>query len=66
MIEAGFPRRIPVRERIAASRRQKGERGIRQRRYWEHLIRDENDLQRHRDYVHINLVKHGYAKHAAD
>lgn len=31
-----------------------------QRRFWEHLIRDENDRQRHMDYIHYNPVKHGY------
>ena len=33
-----------------------------QPRYWEHLIRDEEDWQRHVDYIHYNPVKHGYAK----
>lgn len=42
------------------------ETGVWQRRYWEHLIRDETDLQRHVDYIHINPVKHGYVKRAAD
>ncbi|GAI70267.1 unnamed protein product [marine sediment metagenome] len=40
------------------SRKQKRERGIWQRRFWEHQIRDENDLQRHVDYIHYNPVKH--------
>ena len=31
-----------------------------QPRYWEHLIRDENDWRRHADYLHYNPVKHGY------
>lgn len=66
LIKAGFSRRVPAGERISTSRGQKGERGIWQRRYWEHLIRDESDLQRHMDYVHINPVKHGYAARAAD
>ena len=42
------------------------ESGLWQRRYWEHLIRDEHDLQRHVDYIHFNPVKHGYAKQASD
>jgi putative transposase len=66
LIKSGFSRRIPAGERISPSRRQKGERGIWQRRYWEHLIRDESDLQRHIDYVHINPVKHGHVTRAAD
>jgi len=66
LIKAGFSRAIPKGERIRATRRRKGERGIWQRRFWEHLITDEDDLRRHVDYVHINPVKHGYAARAAD
>ena len=33
-----------------------------QRRYWEHSIIDENDLNKHIDYIHYNPVKHGYVK----
>ncbi len=39
---------------------QRREKMIWQRRYWEHLIRDENDFQNHMDYIHCNPVKHGY------
>lgn len=31
-----------------------------QRRYWEHLIRDEIDYEYHMDYIHFNPVKHGH------
>ncbi|MGH2448271.1 MAG: transposase, partial [Chloroflexota bacterium] len=44
----------------------KGERGIWQRRYWEHLIRDERDLAVHIDYVHFNPVKHGHVARVRD
>ena len=37
-----------------------------QRRYWEHSIIDENDLNKHIDYIHYNPVKHGYVKSAKD
>ena len=30
-----------------------------QKRYWDHVIRDEVDFQRHLDYIHFNPVKHG-------
>jgi putative transposase len=43
-----------------------GERGIWQRRYWEHTIRDENDFARHVDYIHINPVKHGLVTRVRD
>jgi len=41
------------------SRQKKHEAAIWQRRYWEHLIRDEKDLNTHIDYIHYNQVKHG-------
>ena len=66
LIKAGFSRRIPKTERRNSSRVDKGERGIWQRRYWEHMIRDEHDYARHVDYIHFNPVKHGYAQRAAD
>lgn len=37
-----------------------------QRRYWDHLIRSQRDLNRHLDYIHYNPVKHGYTKGPAD
>ena len=37
-----------------------------QRRYWEHLIRDDNDLNRHRDYIHYNPVKHNHVERVVD
>ncbi len=37
-----------------------------QDRYWDHIIRDEDDLQRHFDYIHFNPVKHGYVRHPED
>src|ERR1700743_2171271 len=44
----------------------RGERGIWQRRYWEHTIRDETDFERHINYVHINPVKHGLVTRVRD
>lgn len=66
LIKAGFSRSIAHDEHIRPSRKRKGERGIWQRRFWEHLILDEGDLQRHLDYIHINPVKHGYVDKASD
>lgn len=37
-----------------------------QNRYWEHTIRDEEDLNRHLDYIHYNPIKHGYCAKAID
>lgn len=66
LIKAAFSRALPKSEAITASRERKRERGIWQRRYWEHLIRDEEDLERHVAYIHGNPVKHGYVTKAAD
>ncbi len=66
LIKTGFSRRVTADERRSDSRRQKGERGIWQRRYWEHLIRDDEDYRRHVDYVHYNPVKHGHVARAAE
>ncbi|GAP12956.1 transposase [Longilinea arvoryzae] len=43
-----------------ASRMAHREVAIWQRRFWEHLIRDEEDLERHFDYIHYNPIHHGY------
>lgn len=37
-----------------------------QPRFWEHMIRDERDYERHLHYVHFNPVKHGYVSRPAD
>lgn len=66
LIKAGFSRALTQGERRSASRLKRGERGIWQRRFWEHCIRDEEDYVRHLDYIHWNPVKHGYVKQAAE
>jgi len=66
LIKSGFSRAIPKHEYIRPSRAGKRERGLWQRRYWEHLIRDDNDLSRHVDYIHYNPVKHGMVQRAID
>jgi putative transposase len=66
LIKAGFSRALPPIEHRSESRMNRGERGIWQRRYWEHLIRDERDFEQHADYIHWNPVKHGWVKRVAD
>jgi putative transposase len=46
-------------ENISNSRRKHRESNVWQRRFWEHVITDEIDLQNHLDYIHYNPVKHG-------
>ena len=60
LIKTGFSRHVPADERRSPSRRRRDERGIWQRRYWEHAIRDDGDFAAHVDYVHFNPVKHGF------
>jgi len=50
----------------SSSRIKKRERGIWQRRFWEHQIRDEKDLQRHVDYIHYNPLKHDLVERVED
>lgn len=66
LIRSLFSRRMPRTERRSHVRQTRGERGLWQRRYWEHLIRDDNDYARHVDYVHINPVKHGLVNRVQD
>jgi len=65
-IKTAFAKSIPRFENLSDVRLNKGERGIWQRRYWEHTIRDDRDYEAHVDYVHINPVKHGLVKCVVD
>jgi putative transposase len=58
-IKVVFSKALPKTEHLSPRRVTKRERGIWQRRFWEHTIRDERDYAAHLDYVHINPVKHG-------
>jgi putative transposase len=66
LIKAGFSRGLEQTEVVSRSRRSRRERGIWQRRYWEHQIRDAGDFARHVDYIHINPVKHGHVSSPVD
>lgn len=66
LMKGKFSRSIERGERVSQSRSKRGERGLWQRRFWEHLIRDENDLVRHVEYIHWNPVKHGWVQRVED
>ncbi|MGY6216916.1 REP-associated tyrosine transposase [Methylolobus aquaticus] len=66
LIKSGFSRALPKTERLSGVRKVAGGRGIWQWHFWEHLIRDEADFQRHVDYVHVNPLKHGLVKRVSD
>jgi putative transposase len=59
-IKIRFVRAVEPNERRSSVRIARSERGIWQRRFWEHALRDEADYARHMDYVHYNPVKHGH------
>jgi len=65
LIKSGFSRGIEARQR-SESKTSRREKGVWQRRYWEHAIRDDADLARHVDYIHFNPVKHGHVTRVAD
>lgn len=46
---------------MSASRQRRGERGLWQRRFWEHTVRDEREFEILCNYIHYNPVKHGHA-----
>lgn len=66
LMKMGFSKSLAITERRSQVRLNRGERGIWQRRFWEHLIRDEADYRAHMDYVHINPVKHGLVSNVRD
>ncbi len=66
LIKSGFSRRMQPSASRSSSKIARREKGIWQRRYWEHAIRNEADLARHIDYIHFNPVKHGHVSRVAD
>ena len=66
LFTAGYKQQFGLRPASDASRRGKHEAVVWQRRYWEHTIRDENDLHAHLDYFHYNPVKHGLVENVRD
>lgn len=66
LLKGYFPRHIAKGERISTSWKSRWERGIWQRRFWEHLLRDQNDFNRHIDYIHWYPVKHAWVERVSD
>jgi putative transposase len=58
--------RNPTIDTHSESRQKKKEKPIWQRRFWEHLIRNQKDLKQHIEYIHYNPVKHGLTKAPGD
>lgn len=57
-IKIEFSRALPKSEQRSPDMIRRRERGIWQRRYWEHAIRDDRDDSAHMDYIHFNPVRH--------
>lgn len=66
LIKSAFSHGLPRGEPVSDSRFARGERGIWQRRYWQHTLRGEDDFIRHLDYIHFNPARHGHAARARD
>ncbi|WP_434353080.1 hypothetical protein VH441_07735 [Psychrobacter sp. HD31] len=56
---------LPI-EELSYSKVKRNEKGIFQRRFYEHLIKDAADFRKHIDYLHYNPVKHGLVTHVRD
>ncbi len=65
-VKTNFSRNLPAGEYRCASRIIRRERGIWQRRFWEHTIRNDQDYANRMDYIHFNPVRHGLVPHVAD
>ena len=65
-IKTAFSKSLPATEQLSAVMVRRGERGVWQRRYWEHTIRNDRDYAAHMDYIHFNPVKHGLVRKPAD
>jgi REP-associated tyrosine transposase len=65
-VKIHFAKSLPKGEWLSTTRQARGERGIWQRRFWEHLIRDESDYSRHIEYCYINPAKHGLVTRIQD
>jgi putative transposase len=66
IIKGRFSRALPAATSRSPSKVARREKGIWQRRYWEHAIRNDRDLERHVDYVHFNPAKHGLVSRVED
>jgi len=66
LIKTYFSKAVVTANPINRSMERAQEKGIWQRRFWEHCIRDEYDLEKHLDYIHYNPVKHGYCSRPLD
>ncbi|KPZ53359.1 hypothetical protein AN391_03333 [Pseudoalteromonas sp. P1-13-1a] len=65
-IKKRFSKSLPKTEFLTQTRKRKNERGIWQRRFWEHTIKNNDDYWHHVNYVHFNPLKHGLVSRVVD
>jgi putative transposase len=65
LLKSHFTRAMATHKMVPKGQR-KGERGLWQRRFWEHAIRDERDLENHYTYIRGNPVRHGLVSSIED
>ncbi|QIM68389.1 REP-associated tyrosine transposase [Basfia succiniciproducens] len=66
-LKSQFSKLLPLQcRKVSESDQKQGDAGIWQRRFWEHLIRNDEDLANHWDYIYYNPVKHGYVQYVKE
>ncbi|QPB42307.1 REP-associated tyrosine transposase [Rodentibacter haemolyticus] len=66
LIKKYFSSKLPISNTRSESKIKHREKGIWQRRFWEHTIVDDRDLNNCIDYIHYNPVRHGYVERCED
>jgi putative transposase len=66
LIKRNFSIGLPAHAQRTSSKVARREKGIWQRRFWEHAIRNDADLEKHVNYIHFNPVKHGHVARVRD
>jgi putative transposase len=66
LVKTAFAKSLPQQERLSAVRETRNERGIWQRRFREHMIRNDTDYARHIEYCYINPLTHGLVTRVRD
>ena len=66
LIKTGFSRHVPAPDYIPPSHARRGDKGIWQRGFWEHLIRDQDDFDRHAHVIRAAPVQAGLVKRPSD
>ena len=66
MIKTTFSRHVPAPDYVPPSHQRRGEKGIWQRRFWEHLIRDHDDMDKHLHLIRSAPIHAGLTKRPSE